>query len=125
MHMDTQMILSQADSRPIYVQIMDEITRRVALDDWPPRTRLPSIRELASQLKVSVITVKRAYLELERSGVIVTQQGRGSFVNESVKTDDVRNQELERYLATATRLARSMGMSYDDLADALRAQFED
>lgn len=124
MHMDTQMILSQADSRPIYVQIMDEITRRVALDDWPAGTRLPSIRELASQLKVSVITVKRAYLELERAGVIVTQQGRGSFVNDQQRTEDVRDQELERYLENAARLARSMGWSYEDLAQALREQFE-
>ncbi len=118
------MILSQADSRPIYVQIMDEITRRVALDDWPAGTRLPSIRELASQLKVSVITVKRAYLELERAGVIVTQQGRGSFVNDQQRTEDVRDQELERYLENAARLARSMGWSYEDLAQALREQFE-
>ena len=124
MHMDTQMILSQADSRPIYVQIMDEITRRVALDDWPAGTKLPSIRELASQLKVSVITVKRAYLELERSGVIVTQQGRGSFVNDQTQTEDVRDQELERYLESAARLAQSMGWSYEDLAQALREQFE-
>ncbi len=124
MHMDTQMILSQADSRPIYVQIMDEITRRVALDDWPAGTKLPSIRELASQLKVSVITVKRAYLELERSGVIVTQQGRGSFVNDQTQTEDVRDQELERYLENAARLAQSMGWSYEDLAQALREQFE-
>ena len=124
MHMDTQMIHSQADSRPIYVQIMDEITRRVALDDWPAGTKLPSIRELASQLKVSVITVKRAYLELERSGVIVTQQGRGSFVNDQQQTEDVRDQELERYLENAARLAQSMGWSYEDLAQALREQFE-
>ena len=78
------MVLSQADGRPIYVQIMDEVRRRVALGDWGPGFRLPSIRELASELKISVITVKRAYLELERAGVIVTRQGRGSFVSERV-----------------------------------------
>ena len=46
--MNTHMVLSQADSRPIYVQIMDEVSRRVALGDWPPGFRLPSIRELAA-----------------------------------------------------------------------------
>ena len=88
--MNTQMLLSQTDSRPMYLQIMDEISRRVALGDWPPGHRLPSIRELAIDLKVSVITVKRAYLELERSGVIITQQGRGSWVSDKVDVDDVR-----------------------------------
>jgi len=119
MHMNTQMILSQADSRPIYIQIMDEINRRVALGDWAPGFRLPSIRELASDLKVSVITVKRAYLELERAGVIVTQQGRGSFVNERVDVDDVREGELKRYLEQAVRLASSMGLGHDDLVELL------
>ena len=113
------MILSQADSRPIYVQIMDEISRRVALGDWAPGFRLPSIRELASELKVSVITVKRAYLELERAGVIVTQQGRGSFVSERIDVDDVRQEELERAVAHAARLGRAMGLEHDDLVALL------
>lgn len=113
--MNTQMILSQADSRPMYLQIMDEISRRVALGDWPPGHRLPSIRELASDLKVSVITVKRAYLELERSGVIITQQGRGSWVNDKVDVDDVRKEELQRYLEQAARLAAAMGLRTEDL----------
>lgn len=117
--MNTQMILSQADSRPIYVQIMDEIQRRVALGDWAPGFRLPSIRELASDLKVSVITVKRAYLELERAGLIVTQQGRGSFVSERVDVDDVRKDELARYLEHAARLGAAMGLTHEDLVGLL------
>jgi GntR family transcriptional regulator len=116
------MILSQADSRPIYVQIMDEINRRVALGDWAPGFRLPSIRELAAELKVSVITVKRAYLELERAGVIVTQQGRGSFVSERLNVDDVRQEELERAMEQAVRLGTAMGLEPDDLV-ALLEQF--
>jgi GntR family transcriptional regulator len=120
--MNTEMILSQADSRPIYIQIMDEIRRRVALGDWAPGYRLPSIRELAAELKVSVITVKRAYLELERAGVIVTQQGRGSFVSESINVDDVRQEELERAIEHAARLGAAMGLDHDDLV-ALLEQF--
>ena len=119
MHMNTQIILSQADGRPIYIQIMEEINRRVALGDWSPGFRLPSIRELASDLKVSVITVKRAYLELERAGVIITRQGRGSFVNEQVDVDNMRKDELERYLDRAIRLASSMGISHEALVALL------
>ena len=118
-HMNTQIILSQADSRPIYIQIMDEINRRVALGDWAPGFRLPSIRELAAELKVSVITVKRAYLELERSGVILTQQGRGSFVSEQINVDDVRQEELERHVEQAARLGAAMGLTHDDLVAVL------
>ena len=118
--MNTQMILSQADPRAMYLQIMDEISRRVALGDWPVGHRLPSIRELAIELKVSIITVKRAYLELERSGVIITQQGRGSWVSDKMDIDDVRNEELQRYLEQATRLAGAMGIGTEDLIDLLR-----
>jgi GntR family transcriptional regulator len=113
------MILSQADGRAMYVQIMDEINRRVALGDWPPGHRLPSIRELAVDLKVSVITVKRAYLELERSGVIITQQGRGSWVSNKLDVDDVRKEELQRYLELAARLAAAMGIRTRDLIEML------
>ncbi len=116
---DTQLILSQADSRPIYVQIMDEIRRRVALGDWAPGTRLPSIRELAANLKVSVITVKRTYLELERAGVIVTQQGRGSFVSDELEVEDVRSEALQQHLASAAQLGAAMGLTHDDLVDEL------
>ena len=119
------MVLSQADGRPMYLQIMDEINRRVALGDWAPGYRLPSIRELAGDLKVSVITVKRAYLELERSGVIVTQQGRGSFVNQQVNMDDVRKEELERYLEQAATLAAAMGVRRGELIALLEQYARD
>ncbi len=79
----------------MYQQIMEQVVRRIAIGDWPPRTALPSIRQLATEIKVSVITVKRAYLELEREGVIVTQQGKGSWVNDAV--------DLKGYSATNSR----------------------
>ncbi len=119
------MILSRADSRPMYLQIIDEVNRRVALGDWPPGFRLPSIRELAVDLKVSVITVKRAYLELERAEVIVTQQGRGSWVNDRVDVEDVRREELERLLEQVAVLAAAMGIGTSDLIDQLKQQTND
>ncbi len=123
--MNTHMILSQTDSRPMYLQIMDDISRRVALGDWPPGFRLPSIRELAVELKVSVITVKRAYLELERSGVIITQQGRGSWVGGDLAVDDVREEELTRYLEQAAALAAVMGVSTENLIAMLKRHTQD
>ena len=73
-------VLSHADGRPMYLQIMEQIRRRIAVGDWKAGQPLPSIRQLAVDLQVSVITVKRAYLELEREGVIATQHGKGSVV---------------------------------------------
>ena len=64
----------------MYLQIMEQIKQRITVGDWAEGQPIPSIRQLAVDLQVSVITVKRAYLELEREGVIVTQQGKGSHV---------------------------------------------
>ena len=78
--MNGAFVISQSDKRPMYLQIMEQIKQRIAVGDWTEGQAIPSIRQLAVDLQVSVITVKRAYLELEREGVIVTQQGKGSHV---------------------------------------------
>jgi GntR family transcriptional regulator len=78
--MPTSIVISQTDGRPMYLQIMEQIRQRVGAGEWKPGDQIPSIRALAIELQVSVITVKRAYLELEREGVIVTQHGKGSIV---------------------------------------------
>jgi GntR family transcriptional regulator len=80
MHSDALILLSAADSRPMYQQIVDQITARVMAGDWRAGQALPSIRDLAATSGVSVITVKRAYEELERAGVIFTRHGKGSVV---------------------------------------------
>lgn len=66
----------------MYGQIVEQISARILGGDWLPGEAIPSIRQLAAGSKVSVITVKRAYLELERAGLIVTRPGKGSFVAE-------------------------------------------
>jgi GntR family transcriptional regulator len=91
--MSDEIFLSNSKSTPMYGQIMEQIIAKVLAGDWRPGHALPSTRQLASSSNVSVITVKRAYLELERAGVIVTCQGKGSFVSE--------NQDLPKQLALA------------------------
>jgi DNA-binding transcriptional regulator YhcF (GntR family) len=115
-------VLSQRDKRPMYQQIMSQIVQRIAVGDWPPNAPLPSIRQLAMETKVSVITIKRAYLELERDGVIVTQQGKGSWVNGSTDLPSLQREELMRHLREAGTLARSLGIPADDLLDMLKRQ---
>jgi GntR family transcriptional regulator len=118
----SDLIISQADGRPMYLQIMEQIKQRVAVGDWPPGKEIPSIRQLAVDLRVSVITVKRAYLELEREGVILTQHGKGSFVASGPRLGPrLLEQELDKHLNQAARLAALLGLAPEELAARLRA----
>jgi GntR family transcriptional regulator len=117
--------ISQADKRPIYLQIMDQIKQRVAVGDWVPGQAIPSIRQLAVDTEVSVITIKRAYLELEREGIIVTQQGRGSRVAETPGlAERLREKELQQHLEKAIRIAAQLGMNPSDVEQRLRQATE-
>ncbi len=119
--MEIDFVLSQTDERAMYLQIMEQIKQRAAIGDWPTGAALPSIRALAASLGVSIITVKRAYLELERLGVIVTRQGKGSWISEELDMRDLQMQELEEYLERATDLALTMSLSEEELINRLRA----
>ena len=119
-YIDMNFVFSQRDKRPMYQQIMTQIVQRIAVGDWPPNTILPSIRRLATEIKVSIITVKRAYLELEREGVIVTRQGKGSWVDGRVDLQNLQREELTRHLQRASKLAKSLGMPVDELLDLLK-----
>jgi DNA-binding transcriptional regulator YhcF (GntR family) len=119
--MHSDLVISQADRRPMYLQILEQVRRRIAIGDWQPGDELPSIRGLAASVQVSVITVKRAYLELERSGIIVTRQGKGSFVAD---TADLRTRlqhgELDEHLSSAIEVGRQLGLGATELEGRLR-----
>ena len=113
--------ISQTDKRPIYLQIMEQIIQRIAVGDWAEGQAIPSIRQLAVDLQVSVITVKRAYLELEREGIIVTQHGKGSHVASRPGLGArLREQELQQHLEQATRIAAILGIRPRQLEARLR-----
>ncbi len=106
------LFLSQNDSRPMYLQIMEQIKQKVRAGDWPAGHPLPSIRELSVATKVSVITVKRAYTELEMEGVIVTQAGRGSFVADVVDVQkSLMEAELDNYIQGLIGAGRALDLS--------------
>lgn len=120
-NMHSALTISQADPRPMYLQIMGQIRRRIAVGDWAPGQEIPSIRALAAGTRVSVITVKRAFLELEREGVIVTRQGRGTFVADRVDLRrHLRDRELEEHLEAAADIGRELGLTAEELACRLR-----
>jgi GntR family transcriptional regulator len=124
-HMKSGFVISQFDKRPIYLQIMDQVKQRVAVGDWTEGQAIPSIRQFAVDLQVSVITVKRAYLELEREGVIMTQQGKGSQVASNPGLGmRLQEQELEQHLEQAIRLADLLGIQPKELEERLREAFD-
>jgi len=119
--MDFDILISQSDKRPIYLQIIEQIKRRIAVGDWTEGQPIPSIRQLAVDIQVSVITVKRAYLELEREGVIVTQQGRGSRVASTPGLGiRLHQKELQQHLEEAIRLSALLGIEPKELESRLR-----
>ena len=113
--------IDAADARPIYVQIMDEIRRAVVLGTVKPDDPLPSVRQLAGELKVNPNTVQQAYRELERDGLVYVRRGQGTFVAEeaAVQTEKERG-ELARMVAErALREAYRNGVSSSDLVAAI------
>ena len=119
--MHSGLTISQADPRPMYLQIKEQIRHRIAVGDWKSGHEVPSIRALAIDLRVSVITIKRAYAELESEGLILTQHGKGSFVAEAEGlSTDLQQQELDDHLVAVARLAKLLGIDAEELAARLR-----
>jgi GntR family transcriptional regulator len=119
--MHSDFVISQTDGRPMYLQIIEQIKQKVAVREWAPGTEIPSIRQLAMDLRVSVITIKRAYLELEREGVIVTQQGKGSIVAfDPALGTRLSEQELAEHIEQIVRIGALLGLTPEQLSARLR-----
>ncbi len=113
--------ISQADPRPLYLQVKEQIRHRIAVGELKAGDDIPSIRQLAADIRVSVITIKRAYLELELEGVIQTRQGRGSCVAENPELgQSLKEGELQQHLAAAAALADLLQITDEELIDRLR-----
>ena len=114
-------IISNASGKPIYEQITSQMKNLVLDGTLAEGTQLPSIRMLANDLKVSVITTKRAYADLEAQGFIETVPGKGSFVaggNMELLREE-RLRRIEGLMAQAVYEAKAAGVSRDDLHDML------
>lgn len=121
MHTGPSSIVLSQTGGPLYQQIVDQIKQKIAVEEWKTGDEIPSIRQLAVDLRVSVITVKRAYLELERDGLIVTQHGKGSFVAPDVAIGPhLYERELSGHLEEAARLGTTIGMTDRELVSRLR-----
>ena len=120
-------IISNSSGQPIYEQICRQIKGAVASGKLRPGEPLPSIRNLARDLRISVITTKRAYEELERDGFICTVAGKGSFVAqqdvELARESSLR--EIEEHLTAALELAGQIGLSTEELQGILQVLSEE
>jgi GntR family transcriptional regulator len=109
------------DPRPLYVQIVDEVRRGILRGALAPDDPLPSVRELARDLRVNPNTVQQAYRELEREGEILVRRGQGSFVAPGMgaHTQGLRRQVLHDLVAACLRDAARAGITAGELARAL------
>ena len=120
-------IISNSGEKPIYEQISVQIKTMVMNGRLKEGDLLPSMRTLAKELRVSVITTKRAYEDLERDGFITTVVGRGSFVK-AADTRLMREEKLkqiEELLSQAVTLARQSGISRGELEEIIEILYQD
>ncbi|HAW71803.1 MAG TPA: GntR family transcriptional regulator [Firmicutes bacterium] len=116
-----EIIISNSSDKPIYEQITSQIKNMIITEELKHGEALPSMRFLAKELRISVITTKRAYEELERDGFIETVPGKGSYVA-AKNTDFIREEQLrvvEMDLQRASEAAKMAGITLQELIEIL------
>jgi len=122
-----QIIISNSSKEPIYEQITNQIKASILAGDLQEGASLPSMRKLAKDLQISVITTKRAYEELEKAGFIYSIVGKGSFVAEQ-NLEVMREKKLkaiEEQLNAVITNSREIGLSLDELQQLLKILYEE
>lgn len=117
-----KIIISNDSGIPIYEQIKNQIKAQIVAGDLQADEALPGMRTLASDLKVSVITTKRAYNDLEQEGYTYSMPGKGSFVkklNEEVVRENALA-EIEKHFTDAMTVAKTAGIGIDELQEILK-----
>lgn len=122
-----KLIINHTSMLPIYEQIVNQIKDKIMHGELIEETLLPSVRTLAKELKVSALTVKKAYDQLEEEGFIITIHGKGSFIacaNQAQMLEE-KKKEVEAEFEQAIRKARSCGMTNQELYDLFELIIED
>ena len=113
------LMINNSSMQPIYEQIMEQIKQLVLTGKLKEESPLPSVRSLSKDLKISALTVKKAYDKLEEEGFIITVHGKGSFIaptNRDLMMEENRRQ-VEADLESAVRKGKNCGMSKEELTD--------
>lgn len=108
------------DSRPIYEQVKTTLRKLIVSGAMSPDEKLPSVRELASQLVINPNTIQRAYRELEQEGYIISIPGKGSYANLSARVDEGRKKELLTAMDEIVAELLYLGVTPDELDRRIR-----
>jgi GntR family transcriptional regulator len=120
-------LISNSSEKPIYEQITSQMKQMIISGELEAGALLPSMRSLAKELRISVITTKRAYEDLERDGFIYTVIGKGSFIAEK-NLEFVREEQLrivEEYLAKAVTGAKAGGIGLNEMQEIMKMIYEE
>jgi len=121
-----EIIISSSTRKPIYEQITSQIKAMIMTGELKTGETLPSMRGLAKSIHVSVITVQRAYEDLQRDGFIETTIGRGSFVSARNKDfiQEEQQRKVEEHLLQAVDIAKTNGITVEIIIDLLKLFYE-
>lgn len=120
-------IISNSSMQPIYEQVVSQVKQEILNGSLTPESKLPSVRELAGELRISALTVKKAYDTLEQEGFIVTVHGKGSFVA-GVNRDlalEAQKKEVEKELDIVIKKAKSCGMTEEEITQLFELLMEE
>ncbi len=114
-----KMIISNSSSIPIYEQIKNSIIEQIMNDELQEDEIIPSIRNLAQDIKISVMTIKKAYDELERDGYIISRQGKGTFVapKNTELAKDKAQKDIEKYISKIVGISKKFDIPKEEVID--------
>ncbi|MDE6911475.1 MAG: GntR family transcriptional regulator [Lachnospiraceae bacterium] len=121
------LIINHSSMQPVYEQIVNQVKDKIMHGELIEETMLPSVRTLAKEIKVSALTVKKAYDQLEAEGFVVTVHGKGSFVASAnqARMLEEKKKEVESEFEQAIRKARSCGMEENEIRELFEIVLED
>ena len=121
-----KLIISNSSNVPIYEQIKNQIIDQILNDDLKEDEALPSIRTLSADIKISVMTIKKAYDELEKEGYIITRQGKGSFVapKNLELAKEQKKKEIEEYINKIVSISKIYNIDKKEVLDLFKYMFE-
>ena len=116
--------LDSRDARPIYEQVMDSLRRLVVSGAIQPGEKLPSVRAMATALAINPNTIQRAYMELEKLGLIYPVKGRGNFVADSSQVQKINRESYRKEFTALIQKGRNTGFNREELEKMLAEIFE-
>lgn len=114
-------IINNSSMIPIYEQVVDQIKKEIISGELKENEALPSVRTLSSELRISALTVKKAYDKLEQDGFVVTVHGKGTYISPTDRSlaMEARRKDVEEDFAKAVDKAREVGMTVEEIREIL------